>query len=70
MPGTLTLVFWGVLQPLFLYSPLHAWVFEPTPMGEIILSALWKNNIQLNKFEDLIGFVQQFMNWTASHLVY
>ena len=27
-----------------------------------------KNNIHLNKFEDQIGFIQQIMNWAASHL--
>ena len=27
-----------------------------------------KNKIQLNKFEDLMGFSKQFMNWAALHL--
>ena len=27
-----------------------------------------KNKIQLNKFEDLIGFIKQFMNQVAFHL--
>ena len=31
--------------------------------------ALLKTKIQLNKFEDLIGFVKRFMKRAASHLV-
>lgn len=27
-----------------------------------------ENKIQLNKFEDLIGFIKQFMNLASSHL--
>lgn len=28
-----------------------------------------KNNIQLNKFESLVGFTVWLMNWASSHLV-
>ena len=34
-----------------------------------LLSAFLQNKIQLGKFTLLIGFIQQFMKWTASHLV-
>ena len=30
--------------------------------------SLVKNQIQPSKFEDLIGFIKQFINWAASHL--
>lgn len=33
-----------------------------------IVLTLLKNKIKLSEFEDLIGFIQQFMNCAASHL--
>ena len=35
---------------------------------EIKVEMLLTTKIQPNKFNDPIGFIQQFLNWAASHL--
>ena len=57
-------------QSSFLWFVLLLFILlnEKLKNGAKQLSFLVKNKIQLSKFEDLVGFIQQFMNQAASHL--
>lgn len=45
-------------------------VFKVLSLGLMVAATLvlLKNKIQVSKFEDLIGFLQQLLNWAASRL--
>lgn len=48
------------------YIKMFIKVLLPVIYG--VLRLVWKNKIQLSKFQDLIGFTKGFMNQEASHL--